>query len=454
MRFEPQWRAAILAGGIVSAAIFGAGRARAGNDDQLSVGGEAAIYGGAVTATVSDGAAGYHNPAGLSQSQRNQLDASITAVGFRFYTTPELLRAATGEHAGVTMMELVLVPTAGTFTRRLSDKVVVSFGIFSPRTQFLILQKSLRLNDPAPAGTDWLVAINSIVYTYLIGPSVAYQVNRRFAIGASLHLLYNFEDTSSHATGGEVNTGMDPPQQPFLGDSELFVRTTYGLQLGWGFQWQISDDYRLGMAVQTPGLQVLSWRQTTRSFGASVPATSGGPLSLHQLATEEGFQAKFQAVLPLRASLGLARYFDWGRIELDAAYQSGLSGNDLGLARRAVVNGRAGVDYKLSSSVHLGAGLFTDLSGDSPSAFGLTKVNMYGGTIGMASGTEHRLATGERAHSLVFGSTLGLRYAYGSGQIGTLEVGPIKPGSAIVSNAVTQLRIHEIMLNFGTALNF
>ncbi|MEI9939577.1 MAG: outer membrane protein transport protein [Pseudomonadota bacterium] len=454
MLFQRKWRRAALTSSIVMAMALRSGHARAGNDDQLSVGGEAAMYGGAVIATVSDGAAGYHNPAGLSQGQRTQLDASITAVGFRFYTTPDLLRASTGEHAGVTMMELVLMPTAGSFTRRLNDRVVVSFGIFSPRTQFLILQKGLHLTSPAPAGTDWLVAINSIVYTYLIGPSVAYQVNRRFAIGASLHLVYNFEDTSSHATGGEGDTGMVPPEQPFLTQSELFVRTTYGLQLGWGFQWQIDDDYRLGMSMQTPGLQVLTWRQTTQSFSASVPATSGGPLSLHQLATEEGFRAKFQAVLPLRASLGLARYFDWGRIELDAAYQSGLSGNDLGLARHAVVNGRAGVDYRLSSSVHLGAGLFTDLSGDTPTAFGLTKVNMFGGTIGMASGTEHRLAAGERARSLVFGSTLGLRYAYGSGQIGTLEVGPVEAGSAIASNVVTHLRIHEIMLNFGTALNF
>ena len=40
------------------------------------------------------------------------------------------------------MMEFVLVPTSGTYTRRLSDRVVASFGIFSPRTQFLILPKS------------------------------------------------------------------------------------------------------------------------------------------------------------------------------------------------------------------------------------------------------------------------------------------------------------------------
>jgi hypothetical protein len=127
---------------------FFSGRAAAGNDDQLPVGGEAAIFGNAVVATVSDGAAGYHNPAGLAQSERNQLDASITAVGFRFYSVPELLTSASGEKAGPTVAELVLVPTAATYTRRLSERVVASFGIFSPRTQFFIMQESLHLASP------------------------------------------------------------------------------------------------------------------------------------------------------------------------------------------------------------------------------------------------------------------------------------------------------------------
>ena len=67
-RYFACWRRLALAAGF----LLWAGRAAAGNDDQLPVGGEASIYGGAVIATVSDGAAGYHNPAGLAQSQRNQ----------------------------------------------------------------------------------------------------------------------------------------------------------------------------------------------------------------------------------------------------------------------------------------------------------------------------------------------------------------------------------------------
>jgi long-subunit fatty acid transport protein len=430
------------------------GRATAGNDDQLPVGGEASIYGGAVFATVSDGAAGYHNPAGLSQSRRNQLDASITAVGFRFYTASELLRSPSGEATGVTMMEFVMAPTSGTYTRRLNDKVVVSFGIFSPRTQFLIMQKALRLAEPSPQGTDWNVAINSIIFTYLIGPSVAYEVSRQFSVGASLHVLYNFEDAAAQAAGAERNAGAEPPQQPFLGNSQLFVRSTYGLQLGWGFQWQPSSQYRIGFSMQSPGLQVLTWRQTTDSAGISLPVTNTGAVSTHTLATNEGFQSKLQLVLPLRSGLGIARFFDWGRVEVGLAYQSALPESELGPARKAVFNARVGGQYRLSPTLSLGAGLFTDRAATDASSFGRFHVDMYGGTLGIATGTEHRLREGERAKSLVFASTLGLRYAYGHGAMGTLEVSPIAPGSPVARPFESPMTIHEITLNFGSALNF
>jgi len=64
-------------------------------------------------------------------------------------------------------------------------------------------------------------------------------------LGGSLHVLYNFEDAAAQAAGAEHASGAQPPQQPFLGNSQLFVRSSYGLQLGWGFQWQPSDQYRI-----------------------------------------------------------------------------------------------------------------------------------------------------------------------------------------------------------------
>jgi hypothetical protein len=182
--------------------------------------------------------------------------------------------------------------------------------------------------------------------------------------------------------------------------------------------------------------------------------TNTGAVSTHTLATNEGFQSKLQLVLPLRSGLGIARFFDWGRVEVGLAYQSALPESELGPARKAVFNARVGGQYRLSPTLSLGAGLFTDRAATDASSFGRFHVDMYGGTLGIATGTEHRLREGERAKSLVFASTLGLRYAYGHGAMGTLEVSPIAPGSPVARPFESPMTIHEITLNFGSALNF
>lgn len=421
--------------------------ASAGNDDQLPVGSEAALYGGAVLATVSDGAAGYHNPAGLARNDRNQIDATITAVGLRLYSDRSLLQGASGELAGGTTSEIVIIPTATTFTRRFSKTVVGSFGIFSPRTQFLILQRHLHLKDPTPAGTDWNVAVSSIVYTYLLGPSVAWQASRRFSLGFSLHGLYHSEDTSLQGSGGDADGSLP---QSFLAQSHLTSRTTLGLQAGLGFQWQSSDEYRVGFSMQSPGMQLISSASDTAALGFSSP--SAGPSLYRQTAGTTSHNG-FRAVLPLRMGLGVARLFDWGRIELDATLQSGLPENDLYGARKPVINGRLGAGYALSETMTLTGGIFSDRAGGE-AVTDLAAVDMYGAALGLAIGKKHALAPTEAASSLVFGSMLAVRYAYGRGHTTALAVGSFEQGALPVTDASTPMSVHELTVSLGSDVNF
>ncbi len=55
----------------------------AGNDDENLLGTEAALTGGAVTATVSDGSAVYYNPAGIAAGTQDKLDVSGSAYTAR-----------------------------------------------------------------------------------------------------------------------------------------------------------------------------------------------------------------------------------------------------------------------------------------------------------------------------------------------------------------------------------
>ncbi|HYQ42504.1 MAG TPA: hypothetical protein VER11_11050 [Polyangiaceae bacterium] len=44
--------------------------------------------------------------------------------------------------------------------------------------------------------------------------------------------------------------------------------------------------------------------------------------------------------------------------------------------------------------------------------------------------------------------------AAGHGEMGTLEVSPVLPGSPVVRPFQSPMTIHEAMLSFGSALNF
>src|SRR5688572_24815439 len=81
MRRGDRMRALVL---VVMAMLPGV--ARAGNEDSYFQGNEAALFGGAVVAGVSDASSVWYNPAGLGSNERNKLDLSGSAFVLRVRT--------------------------------------------------------------------------------------------------------------------------------------------------------------------------------------------------------------------------------------------------------------------------------------------------------------------------------------------------------------------------------
>src|SRR6187551_1275135 len=110
-----------------------AGLAQAGNDDEVLVGTDAVMTGGAVTAVAHDGSALWYNPAGLDALTTQQVDVSGTAYTLRVWEVPEYLEAPDGQTADGDTTEAVTVPSAITFVRQVSSKWSAGVGYFLSR---------------------------------------------------------------------------------------------------------------------------------------------------------------------------------------------------------------------------------------------------------------------------------------------------------------------------------
>lgn len=102
--------------------------ARAGNDDELLAGNQAAMMGGAVSAFVRDSSAIWYDPAGLGGIARDQVDVSGTVYTLRFYRVPGFIESTSGASDDAHVGEFVSIPTQIAYVRALPPGLVLGLG--------------------------------------------------------------------------------------------------------------------------------------------------------------------------------------------------------------------------------------------------------------------------------------------------------------------------------------
>src|SRR5262245_39643489 len=117
--------------------------ARAGNDEGVPLGDDAALTGNAVAAMVSDGSSLVYNPAGLARAARDQVDVSATATLLRFYAVPGLVADTAGRQADGNFTEFLSVPAAVSYVRPLDQRLRIGFGLFVPDRASTAVSSSL-----------------------------------------------------------------------------------------------------------------------------------------------------------------------------------------------------------------------------------------------------------------------------------------------------------------------
>ncbi len=374
------------------------------------VGDRAAGMGGAVTASTADLDAAYYNPAGLAAVAGSRISLSVSLYGIQKYRVADGL--GPGEHLKAAQFETI--PSTFGSILNISENLSLAFAVFVPDSLDINVRESFRRRPDAPGleRSDYYSASFDDSSTWL-GPSLGWRAGRRLRIGAGGYLVYRSLDTKQdwaylYTAGGTREVSRVQARVHNLDFSN------YSLLGILGAQYDLSETVVLGLAVQTPSLDIYG-------SGNLLYAVSLGSPETDLLVESAGMKSRNR--LPARFTAGAA-WRESGRFALEGnlSYHLPISYNQLSgeeywtgepfslrLERKAVINLNLGGEYYVAERYPLRAGVFTNLS-SSPGvdeeklAESRDKVDMYGVSLSVGSESEHTAFS------------IGVNYVWGKGK--------------------------------------
>ena len=442
------WRAAIAA----FATMVITPVAYAGNDDSILLGNDAALTGGAVVSTVNDGSALWYNPSGLARAKNDSVDVGASAFALRKYNIPAAIAADDGTRADASFTEIVTIPSALTFVRRMNERTVVGLGLFASQLYDFTLRSSFEVTDPSADLRFRIQTVGSAeIARYHLAGGVGVALARGLTLGVALVGDYADSAQSQRISSDAAVTGMAFASAV---NSALVQQKVLGFHLRAGLGYRPVEGLSLGLSVESPGFYFYRNQRVTQFANFTNLAADGGPTldSAFEDVTTKSVSLGLYA--PVRVRLGAALQFGRVTLALEGDMQPKLEDKTLDVKREFVWNLRAGGQVTINEHVRLGAGLFTDRSADAKDEVGAGKVHFYGGTLGGEYQNQRWLESspGEtKRAALTFSSTVALRYAYGTGKF----AGTYVPLSNFeIQDAATEIDVHELTLHIGSGLYF
>jgi long-subunit fatty acid transport protein len=226
--------------------LFASARALAGNDDELFVGNQAALMGGAVSATVGDSSSTWYNPAGLGNAERDQVDVSATVYTLRLFHSPVLIQSTDGSSTPGGVTELVVAPAQVAFVRRLRDGLALGVGYFVPRATNYTLRESLTAQN-----SDWQVALALATTQHIGALALGIAAAPGLRLGASLIGGYATASNAFMLFGRANRAGMTTA----LSSANLIgTQTLLTLEVALGMQLELGEHWLVGVSVRSPQL--------------------------------------------------------------------------------------------------------------------------------------------------------------------------------------------------------
>lgn len=438
----------------------------AGNEHTFPIGGRAAGMAGAYAAMAEEASVAWHNPAGLGFNERYSLDVSATAFFLQVVRVPELVRTSlpSGDHADpfhVTTFQVV--PTSLTYVYRIGapshDAATahsLALSVFVPRSEKFAKAMTLDSSEVEPgsgAAFDYHQKMHLQVErtVYHLGPSWGMRIGRHAAVGASLFATYTLQTLRA---GFNLDVRSASGQNYFFVNSGDLSVTEIGFEPVLGAQVRLAGErLRLGLTLRLPGFRFLRSSQGSWLEAHALPPDQDNVYeepTLHR--TEWGFQM----ASPFSATLGAA----WNEprrftVSADVDVVAPFSDRDAGVDDRFRVNGRAGCEIYIGPHHAVSAGLFSDVAPErSVTGFAQTRIHFVGGTFAFSFLSPYDVTGSEKTDRITFSTTLGLKYAYGFGEVMGLDLDPLALSGETERLASKPIRVHDISVLIGSSLVF
>lgn len=450
----------------------------------ILVGNDAMLSGGAVLASVKDAGAAWYNPAGLAFVRHSSVELSAKAFLLRMYDVEALSSVQLPDgrwNEPVGHREIVAVPTALIFARRLNERLTAALSLFLRGSEFVRTSDDLwggRTYEKAGQADDLRYHYResfSVIQrssTYHAGLSLGTDLLPNLRIGLSAFGIFETSDVSAelsteYAEAGPGMNLLDAPRN-VLGNSTRSSLTTFGAEILGGVQWSPGRGWDLGLTFRTPSWILGAWEDAQASFLNS-RTLAGGAVNVESK-TARAFAEMVQHV---RISIGVARHLRRGWVALEGSLSPPLQNPSWGIDRDLVWNLRLGGRFDLSERFSIGGGLFTDRRGGrAPRSFAEWHPDFYGGVLGAEYRKEILLggesksappdaaksgsapAPARKARALTMATVLALRYSLGYGPFGTPDIDP--RGNTLHNLPVIPTRgfQHEIGIHLGSGVHY
>lgn len=447
-------------------ASLAARTSRAGNDHTFPIGGRAAGMAGAYTAMAEEASVAWYNPAGLGFNERYSLDVSASAFFLQVVRIPELVRTTlpSGAHADpfhVTSFQVV--PTSLTYVYRIGAPSAgaatahsVALSVFVPQSVKFAKSLTLETVEVEPeSGTNFQyhqkMHLQVERTVYYLGPSWGMRIGRAMAVGASLFATYSLQTLRA---GFNLDLRSASGQNYFFVNSGDLSATEIGFEPVVAAQARLMGErLRLGVTLRLPGFRFLRASQGSWLEAQALPA---GQNNVYEEPTLDRSEWGFKMASPFSATVGAA-WSEPGRftVSADVDVVAPFRDEDTGVDDRFRVNGRAGYEFHLGPRHALSAGVFSDVAPErSISGFAESRIHFVGGTIAFSFLSPYDVTGSDKTDRITFSTTLGLKYAFGFGDVMGLELDPLAMSGQTQRLAAKPIRVHDLSAMIGSSLIF